>query len=146
MNRLGLVDTLGALIVPNMVSAMGIFLLRQFFVSLPAELEEAARIDGCSRLGVVIKIVLPLARPALTTLAVLTFLTTWNDLTWPLIALTSEHAYTLQLGLTTFQSQHRVQWSAVMAGNVLTVLPVLVAFLSAQRTFVESLRAGAVKG
>lgn len=146
MKKLGLIDSLGALIVPGLVSAFGIFLLRQFFVSLPRELEEAARIDGCSRLTVLVKIVLPLARPALTTLAVLTFLTVWNDLTWPLIAISSDETYTLQLGLTTFQGQHRTQWAAVMAGDVLTTLPVLIAFLLAQRTFIQSLTSSAVKG
>lgn len=146
MKELGLIDSLGALIVPGLVSAFGIFLLRQFFVSLPRELEEAARIDGCSRLTVLVKIVLPLARPALTTLAVLTFLTVWNDLTWPLVAISSDENYTLQLGLTTFQGQHRTEWAAVMAGDVLTTLPVLIAFLLAQRTFIQSLTSSAVKG
>ena len=89
---------------------------------------------------------LPLARPALATVAVLTFLTTWNDLIWPLIAINSDHHYTLQLGLATFQGQHRTQWSAVMAGNVITVLPVLLAFLLAQKTFMRSLTSSAVKG
>lgn len=146
MKELGLVDSLGALIVPGLVSALGIFLLRQFFVSLPPELEEAARMDGCSRMAVLVKIVLPLARPALTTLAVLTFLTTWNDLMWPLIALSSDHNYTLQLGLTSFQGQHHQEWAAIMAGDVLVSLPVLTAFLLAQRTFVQSLTSSAIKG
>lgn len=146
MKSLGLIDSLGALMVPGLVSAFGIFLLRQFFVSLPRELEEAARIDGCSRLGVLVKVVLPLAKPALTTLAVLTFLTTWNDLTWPLIAISSDHNYTLQLGLTSFQGQHHKEWAAIMAGDVITSVPVLVAFLLAQRTFIQSLTSSAIKG
>ncbi|WP_223198368.1 carbohydrate ABC transporter permease [Solihabitans fulvus] len=146
MRQLGLTDSLPALIVPNLVSAFGVFLLRQFFLALPPEFEDAARIDGCTRLGVLIRIVLPLARPALATLAVLTFLTTWNDLTWPLIVISTEHNYTLQLGLTTFTGQHRSQWSAVMAGNVLTTLPVLVAFLVGQRNFVASLTSSGLKG
>ena len=129
MKWLGLIDTLGALIVPSLVTPFAVFLLRQFFLSLPRELEEAAWIDGCSRLRVLFSIVLPLSRPALSTVAVLTFLTTWNDLTWPLIAINHDTHYTLQLGLTTFQGQHHTQWSAVMAGNVITVLPVLLAFL-----------------
>lgn len=145
MRYLGLANSLGALIVPNLVSVMGIFLLRQFFLSLPRELEDAALIDGCGRLQLLIRVVLPLARPALATLAVLTFLTSWNDLLWPLIAISSEDNYTLQLGLTSFAGQHRTNWSAVMAGNVITVLPVLGAFLLAQRTFIQSLTATAVK-
>ncbi len=146
MKRLGVIDTLGALILPSLVTPFAVFLLRQFFMSVPREIEEAAWIDGCSRLRTLLLIVMPLARPALGTVAVLTFLATWNDLAWPLIAINSDHSYTLQLGLTTFQGQHRTQWSAVMAGNMITVLPVLVAFLAAQRTFIQSLTSSAVKG
>jgi multiple sugar transport system permease protein len=146
MKYLGIIDTLGALIVPSLVTPFAVFLLRQFFLSLPREIEEAAWIDGCSRLRTLWVIVMPLARPALGTVAVLTFLATWNDLAWPLIAINNDHNYTLQLGLTTFQGQHRTQWAAVMAGNMITVLPVLLAFLAAQRTFIQSLTSSAVKG
>ncbi|OON73463.1 carbohydrate ABC transporter permease [Streptomyces tsukubensis] len=146
MKQLGLIDTLGALIVPSLVTPFAVFLLRQFFLSLPRELEEAAWIDGCSRLRVLYLIVLPLARPALSTVAVLTFLTTWNDLTWPLIAINHDTNYTLQLGLTTFQGRHHTQWSAVMAGNVITVLPVLIAFLFAQKSFIRSITSTGLKG
>jgi multiple sugar transport system permease protein len=146
MKYLGVIDTLGALIVPSLVTPFAVFLLRQFFLSLPREIEEAAWMDGCSRLRTLWVIVLPLARPALGTVAVLTFLTTWNDLAWPLIAINNDHNYTLQLGLTTFQGQHRTQWAAVMAGNMITVLPVLIAFLAAQRTFIQSLTSSGVKG
>ncbi|MEU6852607.1 carbohydrate ABC transporter permease [Actinacidiphila alni] len=146
MKRLGLIDTLGALIVPSLVTPFAVFLLRQFFLSLPRELEEAAWIDGCSRLRVLVLIVLPLSRPALSTVAVLTFLSTWNDLTWPLIAINHDTQYTLQLGLTTFQGQHHTRWSAVMAGNVLTVLPVLLAFLAAQKSFIQSITSSGLKG
>ncbi len=143
---LGLIDTLGAIIVPSLVTPFAVFLLRQFFLSLPREIEEAAWIDGCSRLRTLWTIVVPLARPALGTVAVLTFLVTWNDLAWPLIVINSDHNYTLQLGLTTFQGQHRTEWAAVMAGNMITVLPVVVAFFAAQRTFIQSLTSSAVKG
>ncbi|MFD7537954.1 carbohydrate ABC transporter permease [Streptomyces sp. NPDC059819] len=146
MKWLGLIDTLGALIVPSLVTPFAVFLFRQFFLSLPRELEEAAWIDGCSRLRVLVSIVAPLARPALATVAVLTFLTTWNDLSWPLIAINHDAQYTLQLGLTTFQGQHHTKWSAVMAGNVITVLPVLLAFLFAQKTFIQSLTTSGLKG
>ncbi|MEU8096443.1 carbohydrate ABC transporter permease [Streptomyces rubiginosohelvolus] len=146
MKQFGLIDTLGALIVPSLVTPFAVFLLRQFFLSLPRELEEAAWMDGCSRLRVLWSIVLPLARPALATVAVLTFLTTWNDLSWPLIAINHESQYTLQLGLTTFQGKHQTRWSAVMAGNVITVLPVLLAFLAAQKTFIRSLTSTGLKG
>ncbi|WP_372660654.1 carbohydrate ABC transporter permease [Amycolatopsis kentuckyensis] len=145
MKKLGLIDSLGALIVPSLVTPFAVFLLRQFFLSLPRELEEAAWIDGCSRLRVLVTIVLPLSRPALSTVAVLTFLSTWNDLTWPLIALNHDTVYTLQLGLTTFQGQHHTNWAAVMAGNVITVLPVLLAFLGAQKTFIQSITSSGLK-
>jgi multiple sugar transport system permease protein len=146
MDELGMVDSLAALIVPALVLPLGVFLMRQFFVNLPREIEEAARIDGCSRLSVLIHVAVPLARPALATLAALTFLIEWNDLLWPLIAITSDENATLPLGLTTFQGQHTQDFSAVMAGNVITVTPVLVAFLLAQRTFIQSLTSSAVKG
>jgi multiple sugar transport system permease protein len=146
MEKLNLTDTLGALIVPGLATPLGVFLMRQFFMNLPREVEEAARIDGCSRLGVLLHVALPLARPALATLAALTFLLMWNDLLWPLIAINSDDNFTLPLGLTTFQGQHTTDWAAVMAGNVVTVTPVLIAFLAAQRTFIQSLTSSAVKG
>ena len=146
MKHLGLIDSLGALILPSLVTPFGVFLLRQFFVSVPREIEEAAWIDGCSRLAVLWKVVLPLAKPALATVAVLTLLVVWNDLTWPLIAINSESHYTVQLGLATYQGAHRTEWSAVMAGNVLVTLPIVLAFLLAQRTFIRSLTSTAVKG
>jgi multiple sugar transport system permease protein len=145
MRQLGLIDTLGALVVPSLVTPFAVFLMRQFFLSLPRELEEAAWIDGCSTLGVLFRIVLPLSRPALATVAVLTFLTVWNDLTWPLIAINHDTQYTLQLGLTTFQGVHHTNWAAVMAGNVITVVPVLLAFLGAQKTFIQSVTATGLK-
>jgi multiple sugar transport system permease protein len=144
--HLGLIDSLGALILPSLVTPFGVFLLRQFFVSLPREIEEAAWIDGCSRLAILGKVVLPLARPALSTVAVLTLLAVWNDLTWPLIAINSDTRYTVQLGLATYQGAHRTEWSAVMAGNVLVTIPIVIAFLLAQRTFIRSLTSTAVKG
>ena len=144
--HLGLIDSLGALILPSLVTPFGVFLLRQFFVSLPREIEEAAWIDGCSRLAILGKVVLPLARPALSTVAVLTLLAVWNDLTWPLIAINSDTRYTVQLGLATYQGAHRTEWSAVMAGNVLVTIPIVIAFLLAQRTFIRSLTSKAVKG
>jgi len=146
MKHLGLIDSLGALILPSLVTPFGVFLLRQFFVSIPREIEEAAWIDGCSRVAILMKVVLPLARPALATVAVLTLLVVWNDLTWPLIAINSDTNYTVQLGLATYQGAHRTEWSAVMAGNLLVTLPIVLAFLFAQRTFIRSLTSTAVKG
>jgi multiple sugar transport system permease protein len=142
---LGLINTLGALIVPQLTSALGIYLMYSFFQSFPRELEEAGRIDGCSRLQVFWKIVLPLARPALAALGIITFIYAWNDLFWPLIAITSSHTFTVQVGLTTFQGEHVTHWSQVMAGTVLTTVPVLLVFLIGQRRFVQAIT-GAVKG
>jgi len=142
---LGLINTLGALIVPQLTSALGIYLMYSFFQAFPRELEEAGRIDGCSRLQVFWKIVLPLARPALAALGIITFIYAWNDLFWPLIAITSSHTYTVQVGLATFQGEHVTQWSAIMAGTVLTTAPVLLVFLFGQRQFVQAIT-GAVKG
>jgi multiple sugar transport system permease protein len=146
VRKLGLIDTLGALIVPNLAGAFGIFLLRQFFRSLPIELEEAARIDGASRLGVLFKIVLPLSGPVLATVAVITFLWTWNDFLWPLVTLYSPNNMTLQLGLTTFQGSHQTNTHLLMAANVMSVLPVLCLFVFAQRFFIRGIATSGLKG
>jgi multiple sugar transport system permease protein len=146
LEHLGMIDTLWALIVPSLVLPFGVFLLRQFFLSLPRELEEAAWIDGCSRWKILWSIVLPLARPALSTVAVITFLLTWNDVSWPAIAISSESHATLPLGIASFKSRAQTNQSAIMAANVLATLPVLLAFLAAQRAFVRSLASTGVKG
>jgi multiple sugar transport system permease protein len=143
---LGIVGTLPSLFLPWMASALSIFLMRQFFVRLPKEIEEAAMIDGCSRLGVVVRVLLPLMRPALATIALLTVLNAWNDFLWPLISISDSSNYTLQLGLLTYQSNHHTDWNAVMATNVMVTLPLLVVFLLGQRHFVKSLTFTAVKG
>jgi multiple sugar transport system permease protein len=146
MEKLGLIDTLGAIIVPSLVMPFGVFLLRQFFLSLPREVEEAAWIDGCSRWAILWTIVLPLARPALATVAVITFLVTWNDVSWPAIVISSDARDTLPLGIASFKSRAQTNPGAIMAADVLATLPVLIAFLAAQRTFVRSIASGAVKG
>jgi multiple sugar transport system permease protein len=139
VKHLGLVDSLPALIAPNLVTPFGIYLLRQFFLSLPVDLEEAARIDGAGRVRVLFSILLPLMGPPLSTLAVLTFLTTWNDFLWPLVVTSSPDVMTVQLGLATFQSAHFTNWPALMAGTMMSQLPVLVLFLFGQRYFVRSI-------
>ena len=145
-SRMGLIDTLGAAIVPWLASAFGIFLMRQFFLSLPAELEEAALIDGCNRLQVFVRIILPLARPALATLAIFTLLGSWNDLVWPLIAINNNHAFTLQLGITNFQGARRTDWSLLMASNVIATLPLIAFFLAAQKQFIATMTFSGIKG
>jgi multiple sugar transport system permease protein len=145
-SRLGLVDTLAAAFVPWLASAFGIFLMRQFFLSLPSELEDAARMDGCTTFGLFWRIVLPLAKPALATLTIFTLLGAWNDLIWPLIAISNENNYTIQLGLANFQGTRRTQWSLLMSGNVVATAPLIVAFLLAQRHFVATMSFSGIKG
>jgi multiple sugar transport system permease protein len=144
-SRLGLVDTLAAAFVPWLTSAFGIFLMRQFFLSLPKELEEAAKLDGCGALGTFVRIVLPLAKPALATLAVFTLLGSWNDLVWPLIAISDDRFYTLQVGLTTFQGTRRTDFEQLMAGNVIATMPLILGFVLAQRWFVASMTFSGLK-
>jgi multiple sugar transport system permease protein len=144
---LGLIDRLGALIVPNLVSVFGIFMLTQFFRTLPVELEEAARIDGASRLSILLHIVVPLSLPALATLAVIQFMWTWNDFLWPLVTiLTNQDAFTLQLGLATFQGAHETSWHLLAAANIMSMLPMLILFLVAQRYFVRGIATQGLKG
>ena len=145
VQHLGLVNSLGALIAPNLVTPFGIFLLRQFFRTLPIDLEEAARIDGCSRLGVLFRVVLPLSMPALATLGIVTFLWTWNDFLWPLIVITSTDQSTVQLGLASFQGAHDTKWNLLMAGNVMALAPMLIVFVVAQRWFVRSLASTGIR-
>jgi multiple sugar transport system permease protein len=145
VKHLGLVDSLPALIAPNLVTAFGIYLLRQFFLSLPAELEEAAIVDGAGRLRILTTILLPLMGPPLSTLAVLTFLQVWNDFLWPLVVTSSPETMTVQLGLATFQSAHFTNWPVLMAGTLMSQLPVLVLFLLGQRYFVRSIATSGLK-
>ena len=140
------INHIGALILPNAATAFGIFFLRQFFRTLPIEYEESARVDGASRLTVLIRIVLPLATPALATLAALTFLDSWNNFLWPLIAITSTDQMTLPLGLATFQGAHATEWTLLMAANVMSLVPMLAIFFLAQRYFVRSVAATGLAG
>lgn len=143
--RIGLLDTLAAAFVPWLASAFGIFLMRQFFLSLPKELEDAGRIDGCSTFGVFWRIMLPLARPALATLAIFTALSSWNDLLWPLVAISDPDFYTIQLGLANFQGARRTDWSLLMSGNVVATAPLLIAFIVAQRQFIATMTFSGLK-
>jgi multiple sugar transport system permease protein len=140
------INHLGALILPNAATAFGIFFLRQFFRTLPVEYEECARVDGASRLTVLARIVLPLATPPLATLAALTFLDSWNNFLWPLIAVTSTDKMTLPLGLATFQGAHSTEWPMLMAANVMSLAPMMVIFFVAQRYFVRSVAATGLAG
>jgi multiple sugar transport system permease protein len=145
VKHLGLVDTLPALIVPNLVTPFGIYLLRQFFLTLPVELEEAALIDGASRFRTLRSILLPLMGPPLSTVAVLTFLSVWNDFLWPLVVTSSPNTMTIQLGLATFQSAHFTDWPVLMAATLMSQLPVMLLFLAGQRFFVSSIANTGIK-
>jgi multiple sugar transport system permease protein len=140
------IDHIGALILPNAATAFGIFFLRQFFRTVPLEYEESARVDGATRLTVLWRIVLPLAKPALATLAALTFLDSWNNFLWPLIAVTSTNEMTLPLGLATFQGAHQTEWTLLMAANVMSLAPMMVIFVVAQRFFIRSVAATGLAG
>jgi multiple sugar transport system permease protein len=140
------INHIGALILPNAATAFGVFFMRQFFRTLPLEYEESARVDGASRLTVLIRIVLPLATPPLATLAALTFLDSWNNFLWPLIAVTSTGQMTLPLGLATFQGAHSTEWTLLMAGNVMSLIPMLIVFFVAQRYFIRSVAATGLAG
>ncbi|WP_447949079.1 carbohydrate ABC transporter permease [Microbacterium aurum] len=144
--RIGLIDTLAAAFVPWLASAFGIFLMRQFFLSLPKEVEEAAAIDGANRLQTFLRIVLPLAKPAIATLAIFTLLSSWNDLIWPLIAINNDDLFTIQLGIANFQGTRRTQWSLLMASNVVATLPLVLFFLFAQKHFVQTMTMSGMKG
>jgi len=140
------INHIGALILPNAATAFGVFFLRQFFRTLPIEYEEAARVDGASRLTVLWRVVLPLSAPALATLAALTFLDSWNNFFWPLIVITSTNQMTLPLGLAFFQNQHSTEWTLLMAGNVMSLIPMMIIFFVAQRYFVRSVAATGLAG
>lgn len=138
-------DSLWAIIVPGAASAFGVFFLRQFFLSLPLELEEAARVDGASRLRIFWSVVLPLSRPALATLGVLAFLTNWNDFIWPLYVLFSADKQTLPAGLATLQTATDVRYDLLMAGAAVAAVPVLLLYLVAQRFVIAGVARSGLK-
>jgi len=146
LRMLGWIDTYQALILPNAFSAFGTFLLRQFFSTLPADLEDAAKIDGCSHFGIYRHVILPLSKPALSSLTVFTWLGQWNSFIWPLIVINSVKMNTLTVGLRTLQGQYNTQWTLLMAGSVLALLPVLILFVLAQRTFISGMALSGMGG
>lgn len=143
---MGLVSTYGGVLVPTLASVFGIFLVRQYALSLPDELLEAARIDGASERRIFWSLVLPLLKPILVTLAILTFLATWNDFMWPLIVLTDQKLHTLPVALAGLSREHVQDNELMMAGAVVTVVPVLALFLALQRYYIAGILAGSVKG
>jgi multiple sugar transport system permease protein len=139
-------DTLAAVIVPTAASAFGVFFLRQFFLQLPVELEEAAVLDGANRWQTFFRVVLPLSKPALATLALLSFLTNWNDFLWPVYVLFSPEYQTLPAGLSTLQSANTVRYDLLMAGAAIASIPVLLLYVFAQRFIIEGVSRSGLKG
>ena len=146
MRLLGALDSYFALIVPAMFSAYGTFMLRQFFMSIPRDLEEAATIDGCGLLRIFTTIILPLSKPALATLTIFTFMGNWQSFYWPLIMVTQDSMKTLPLGLLTFMGLHSTQWTLLMAGSLMMILPMIIVFLLGQKWFISGIQLGALKG
>jgi putative chitobiose transport system permease protein len=150
--RLNLVDSVSnfagfvGLILPFAVNAFGIFLMRQAFLSIPKELEEAAVIDGCTTFDIWWRIFLPLTKPALATLAIFTFVGAWSEFLWPSIVLTKQEMYTLPVGLTHLQGVFSANWRYISAGALLSIIPILILFLALQRYFISGTTQGAVKG
>lgn len=143
--RLGLVDSYAGVILPVAVNAFGIFLLRQAFTTVPQDVEDAARIDGCGDFAIYARIMLPLIKPALATQAAFTFVAQWNDFLWPLVVLKSREYYTLQLGLASLQGVFGVNWRYISAASIIALAPTIAFFLLTQRFFTRGLAAGAVK-
>ena len=146
IQKMGLLDTIPALFMPNLFSAIGTFLLRQFFMSLPKELEEAAIVDGCGRFRIFGQIMLPLVKPGIVALAIFTIKFAWNDFMWPLIVNTSMEKMTLGPALSTLQGQYTTEYPMQMAGAVLAVVPLIVIFFLFQKQFIEGVAQSGIKG
>jgi multiple sugar transport system permease protein len=143
---LGWFNSYLALIVPAIPHAFGIFWLRQFFLGIPSELEDAARIDGASRAGVFFRIALPLARPVLAALSVFFFLANWDSFLWPLIAANKPEMRVVQVGIQSFSSEHGIAWNLIMAASVVAIIPTLILFFTLQRFIVQSAKLSGLKG
>ena len=146
IQKLGLLNTIPALFIPNLFSAFGTFLLRQFFLSLPSDLEDAAALDGCTPLTTYWRIMLPLAKPGLVSLGSLTLRLAWNDLMWPLIVNTSQDKMTLTAGLAYMQGQYQTNFPEMMAGAMMAIIPLLILFAVFQRQFIEGIALTGIKG
>ncbi len=145
LKQLGLINTYGGVIVPGMASIFGIFMIRQYALSIPDTVLDAARIDGAGEWRIYWSLVLPLCRPILVTLAIFTFMGTWNDFMWPLIVLTDDDMYTLPVALANLTGEHVQDTELMMAGSVLTVLPVMLVFVALQRYYIAGLMSGSIK-
>jgi multiple sugar transport system permease protein len=146
LKYMGFINTYMAILIPGLANIFGIFLIRQYAFSIPDSLIEAARIDGATDFQIYRTIILPLITPVLVTLAIFTFMGTWNDFLWPLIALTDNSMYTLPVSLSNLMGEHTKDPELMMAGSVLTILPVLVVFLALQKYYIRGIMMGSVKG
>lgn len=146
MRSIGLYDTIWALVVLQSFSAFGVFLMRQFYLGIPGELNEAARIDGLSEYGIWARIMLPLAKPAIATLTIFTFVNTWNDYMGPLIYLTKDQNKTIQVGLRRFIQAYTSDYHLIMAASLCSLIPVTIVFLFLQRYFIEGIATTGIKG
>jgi multiple sugar transport system permease protein len=146
LRHFGWIDSYKALILPGIFTAYGTFMLRQFFLTLPKDLEDAAKIDGCSYVRIFWHIILPLSKPALATLTTFTFMGSWMNLMWPLIVVNTHTKYTLPVGLAYFQGVHGTDWTLLMAASMMMILPILIVFLFNQRFFVEGIKLTGIKG
>ncbi|MGO4678308.1 carbohydrate ABC transporter permease [Microbacterium sp. 2MCAF23] len=146
MQKAGLTNTFTALILLQAFGAFGVFLMRQYYMTIPDELNEAARIDGLSDYGIWARIILPLSKPALASLALLTFVNTWNDYMGPFIYLSSNELWTVQIGLKSFIGQYSAQYALIMTGSVISIVPILVIFLAGQRYFISGIATSGMKG
>ena len=146
MSMYGFVNTLWSLMLPASISAFGTFLMRQFFMTVPEELIDAAKIDGCNPFTTFVKIALPLAKSSLATLSIFSFMNTWNDYFTPLVYMNDMSKYTLPLGLASMKGLYSTDWPVLMAASVLAILPVLIAFLFAQEAFVKGITMSGLKG
>ncbi|HKD96207.1 MAG TPA: carbohydrate ABC transporter permease [Micromonosporaceae bacterium] len=145
MRELDLVDTYAALLAPTVASAFGVFLLRQAIAVLPIELDEAAFLDGAGHVRIFLRIVLPLIRPALVTYGLFAFMSSWNGFLWPLVIIRSPEFMTLPLGLSSLSGEHTTEWSAIMAGSVVSILPILALYVFAQKHIVQSVAQAGLK-
>ncbi len=145
LKEMGIINTYFAIIIPGMANIFGIFLIKQYAESVPDSLIQAARIDGASDFQIYYKIFLPIIKPILVTLALFTFMGTWNDFIWPLIALTDESMYTLPVALANLMGEHVKEPELMMAGSVITILPIIIVFLVLQKQYIEGIMLGSIK-
>lgn len=146
LNNMRILNTFAGLMIPRMTNAFGIYFMRQSFLGIPSELIDAGRMDGLSEFGIFAKIILPVTKSSLSTLAVFHFMANWNDFLWPMLMTNSQEMQTLPVGLALFQGEHVMEHGPMFAGAVLSVLPILLAFILAQKTFIKGIALGGIKG